>query len=106
MGFYSRAVFPRFYDLVMDKPFWSEHRRQQLATVDGEILEIGIGTGLNLPHYPEHVTRIVTVDPNPGMNRRLQRRAEDDDALQYRKRGRSALGVVPRVTTWGPAAVP
>ena len=76
MGFYSKAIFPRFYDCLMDKPFWAKHRKEQLASVDGEILEIGVGTGLNLPHYPEHVRRIVTVDPNPGMNKRLQRRID------------------------------
>ncbi len=76
MGFYSRAIFPRLYDCVMDKPVWKKYRRQQLSTADGDILEIGVGTGLNLPHYPERIRRIVTVDPNPGMNRKLQRRTE------------------------------
>ena len=74
MGFYSKVIFPRFYDCLMDKPFWAQYRQAQLASAHGHILEIGVGTGLNLPHYPEHVGRIVTVDPNPGMNRRLQRR--------------------------------
>lgn len=60
----------------MDKPFWAKYRQQQLSSVDGEILEIGVGTGLNLPHYPEHVKRITTADPNPGMNKKLQRRIE------------------------------
>ena len=60
----------------MDKPFWLKHRREQLSNVNGKILEIGVGTGLNLPHYPPHVRTIVTVDPNPGMNRRLQRRID------------------------------
>jgi ubiquinone/menaquinone biosynthesis C-methylase UbiE len=76
MGFYSTNVFPRFYDCLIDRPFWEKHRRQQLADVDGEILEIGVGTGLNLPHYPAGVRRIVTADPNPGMNQRLQQRIE------------------------------
>lgn len=74
MGFYSNNIFPRFYDCLMDKPHWAKYRRQQLHSVSGEILEIGVGTGLNLPHYPQHVRRITTVDPNPGMNRMLQRR--------------------------------
>jgi ubiquinone/menaquinone biosynthesis C-methylase UbiE len=76
MGWYSTIVFPCGYDWLMDKPFWIPHRRQQLATASGRILEVGAGTGLNLPHYPEQVTRITTVDPNPGMNRRLQLRSE------------------------------
>jgi ubiquinone/menaquinone biosynthesis C-methylase UbiE len=60
----------------MDKPFWEKYRQEQLASVDGKILEIGVGTGLNLPHYPKHVHKITTADPNPGMNKKLQRRID------------------------------
>src|SRR5436305_12957262 len=49
-------------------------RSQVLADVGGEILEVGFGTGLNLMHYPSHVRRITTVDPNPGMNKLARRR--------------------------------
>lgn len=38
-------------------------RSELLASVHGEILELGIGTGLNLPHYPETVTGLHAVDP-------------------------------------------
>ena len=34
-------------------------------------------TGLNLPHYPQHIRKITTVDPNPGMNKKLQRLIEE-----------------------------
>jgi len=77
MGFYSKHIFPRFYDHLMDKPFWAKYRKEQLASVDGEILEIGVGTGLNLPHYPPHVSKITAADPNPGMSKRLQRRIDE-----------------------------
>jgi ubiquinone/menaquinone biosynthesis C-methylase UbiE len=39
----------------------------------GEVLEIGFGTGLNLPHYPPHIRKITTVDPSVGMNRLAQK---------------------------------
>ena len=77
MGLYSEMIFPRFYDFLMDQPFWAKYRREQLSSVDGEILEIGVGTGLNLPHYPGHVQRITTVEPNRGMNKKLQRRIDE-----------------------------
>ncbi len=46
-----------------------EYRQQLLENVSREILEIGFGTGLNLSHYPKTVTKITTVDPNPGMQK-------------------------------------
>jgi len=41
------------------------------------VLELGFGTGLNLPHYRERVTDLTTVDPNPGMVRYTERRTAD-----------------------------
>src|SRR4051794_16385204 len=58
----------------MNRPLVAQHRRQLLATVGGDVLEVGFGTGLNLPHYPAQVKRITTVDPNTGMHRLAQRR--------------------------------
>ncbi len=74
MGIYSRRIFPHLCDWVMNDPRMAKLRYELLAEVDGEVLEIGFGTGLNLPHYPDHVRRITTVDPNPGMNRLARRR--------------------------------
>ena len=74
MGFYSRVLFPRICDCLLDQPLVAEHRRQLLAAAAGEGLEIGFGTGLNLPHYPQAVRKITTVDPNVGMHKLAQRR--------------------------------
>ena len=74
MGFYSEVIFPRLCDLLMDRPFVAKHRQRLLATAHGDVLEVGFGTGLNLPHYPAQVRKITTVDPNAGMNRLAQQR--------------------------------
>src|SRR5690349_10262832 len=76
MGLYSRHIFPRLCDRVMGDPRIARLRSESLADVGGEVLEIGFGTGLNLPHYPAHVRRIATVDPNPGMGRIARRRID------------------------------
>jgi len=76
MGFYSQTIFPRICDYLLGQPFIGEYRKELLANVDGRILEIGFGTGLNLPHCPENVRRITTVDPNPGMHKLAQRRIQ------------------------------
>jgi ubiquinone/menaquinone biosynthesis C-methylase UbiE len=52
----------------------AKHRQDLLSNAHGEILEIGFGTGLNLPHYPEPVRKITVVDPNPHMHRKALRR--------------------------------
>ena len=68
MGFYSRFVFPRLCDCLMGLPRLAKLRREVLASAGGDILEVGFGTGMNLAYYPEHIHKITTVDPNPGMN--------------------------------------
>ena len=42
-------------------------RKQSLRNVSGRVLEIGFGTGLNLPFYPEDVEEVYAVDVNPEM---------------------------------------
>jgi ubiquinone/menaquinone biosynthesis C-methylase UbiE len=51
-------------------------RAEVLREADGDILEIGFGTGLNLEHYPEHVHRLTAVDPGVGMSRLAHRRID------------------------------
>ena len=76
MGFYSRHILPRLCDWAMSGPRMGRLRSEVLADVGGDVLEIGLGTGLNLAHYPEHVRRLTAVDPSPGMNKRARRRIE------------------------------
>ena len=77
MGFYSRTIFPRICEFVLNTPIITNLRHELLATVHGNVLEIGFGTGLNLPHYPPSIRRLTTVDPNPGMNRLAQKRIKE-----------------------------
>src|SRR6516164_3495471 len=74
MGFYAQVVVPLLCDIGLDRPFVARYRRELLASASGNILEIGFGTGLNLPCYPPHVRKVTTVDPNVGMYRRARRR--------------------------------
>jgi ubiquinone/menaquinone biosynthesis C-methylase UbiE len=92
MGLYSRLIFPRLCDWMMSDTRMSALRTDLLAEVGGEVLEIGFGTGLNLPHYPPHVRRITTADPNPGMWKLARRRiAESGIAVDPRVAGGEGL---------------
>jgi ubiquinone/menaquinone biosynthesis C-methylase UbiE len=76
MGFYSRVIFPWLCDRGMRDPKLTRFRKELLADVHGEVLEIGFGTGLNLEHYPEQVGRLAAVDPGIEIGRLARRRIE------------------------------
>ena len=71
--------WPAFFDLIggpMEKkePI-REGRRKLVAPAAGRVLEVGAGTGFNLPHYPEGVADLTVTDGMDGMLRRATRRA-------------------------------
>ena len=74
MGFYSRTIFPRLCEFLLNNPIVAQHRQKLLANASGEVLEIGFGTGLNLPYYPQHIQKLAIVDPNAGMLRIADKR--------------------------------
>ncbi len=74
MGIYSSIVFPRLCEWSLDRPMVASQRGKLLESAHGDVLEIGIGTGLNLPHYPTEVRKITAIDPNPSMHRKAEAR--------------------------------
>jgi ubiquinone/menaquinone biosynthesis C-methylase UbiE len=50
-------------------------RRENLAGLQGRVIELGAGTGLNFPHYGADVTEVVAAEPEPYMRRRAERAA-------------------------------
>jgi ubiquinone/menaquinone biosynthesis C-methylase UbiE len=73
-----RRLFAALYDRVgkgSEDAGMREERRNLLAAAEGATIEVGAGTGLNLQHYPEAVSRLVLVEPDRHMRVRLERRA-------------------------------
>lgn len=62
-GFYERRVLPKVLDVIMDTKETRRIRTEVCAPLEGEVLEIGFGTGHNLPFLPPAVTRVLAVDP-------------------------------------------
>jgi ubiquinone/menaquinone biosynthesis C-methylase UbiE len=66
------------YDRVMahaEEACLREWRDDLLRDLHGHVLEVGAGTGVNLPHYPRTLEHLVLSEPDPYMRRRLRRRA-------------------------------
>lgn len=59
-------------------------REEVLAGLDGHVVEIGAGTGANLPHYPASVRRLSLCEPEPAMRERLRAKVERlaDDRIE------------------------
>jgi len=79
MAFFRDRVRPALYDVCggrMEKHF-ADHRRKALAHARGTVLEIGGGTGFNLPYYPTEVEKLVVTEPAPGMLERARRRVPE-----------------------------
>jgi SAM-dependent methyltransferase len=51
----------------------ADRRRRLLAGATGRVLEIGAGTGLNLPHYPSRIEELVLVEPAAAMAAKIDR---------------------------------
>lgn len=64
-SWYDRHIFPRVMDIACGLPMVSRQRERVVPLARGEVLEVGIGTGLNLRHYDKaRVTRLVGLDPS------------------------------------------
>lgn len=74
MNLYSQIIFPRLLDWSMSSASQGSFRQSLLSHVKGDILEIGFGTGLNLPYYPSQVEKITVVEPNAGMGALAKKR--------------------------------
>jgi ubiquinone/menaquinone biosynthesis C-methylase UbiE len=63
MGFYTDQIVPRITDVALGSSHLARLRARVAAGLEGEVLEVGFGSGRNVPHYPTAVTRVRAVDP-------------------------------------------
>ena len=75
MGVYAKYVLPRIIDLAMRNEETTRLRAAWVPHARGEVLEIGIGSGLNLPFYSSNVHRVYGVDPSVELQRMARKRA-------------------------------
>lgn len=67
MGIYSKYIFPRLMNRSMAVKTLTPYRAELLQHARGKVLELGFGTGLNLPYYPAHIHELHAVDVNEAM---------------------------------------
>ncbi len=77
MGFYGKHILPACLDMACGVKPITKQREKVVPHAEGVVLEIGIGSGQNLPHYnPDKVTKIIGVDPDDHIWKRSAKRRE------------------------------
>jgi ubiquinone/menaquinone biosynthesis C-methylase UbiE len=75
MGFYKTWIVPRLLDLAMRNRFLDHYRQRTVEMARGLVLEVGVGSGLNLPLYGPAVAHVIALDPLPELLRLAHQRA-------------------------------
>ena len=77
MGLYRRHILPRLIDLSMQNRAVRAERARFVPLASGTVLEVGLGSGLNLPFYSPAVERLYGLDPSLELQTMARRRARD-----------------------------
>jgi ubiquinone/menaquinone biosynthesis C-methylase UbiE len=74
VGLYAKYILPRLIDAAMKSADAESLRAESIPAARGEVLEVGIGSGLNLPFYSRTVSKIYGVDPSLELQQRARAR--------------------------------
>ena len=81
LGLYREYVLPHLVDRVLSGSGWDRWRQRTVDGLAGTVVEIGFGSGLNVPHYPEAVSLVYAVEPAERARRLAAERIADSHAL-------------------------
>ncbi|MAS15216.1 class I SAM-dependent methyltransferase (plasmid) [Nitratireductor rhodophyticola] len=112
MSFYHDHILPHLINLSMRNRYLVPYRERVLSAAEGRVLEIGIGSGLNLPFYGPKVQDVMGLEPSARLLE-MARRAADSSAFEvnFVEGSAEAIPLDNRsvdtvVTTWTLCTVP
>lgn len=112
MSFYDRRILPWLIDLCMRNKEARRYRRLMIPLASGRVLEVGFGSGLNLPFYGAGVRHLFALEPSPELRKMAGRRTQHarftveflDRSAEEIPLERASVDTV--VTTWTLCTVP
>jgi ubiquinone/menaquinone biosynthesis C-methylase UbiE len=112
MSFYQRHILPYLLHLAMRQKPLVPFRRRVIGAAEGRVLEIGIGSGLNLPLYGPNVRSVVGLEPSPELMRMARERGRAaSTSIEFLEASAEAIPLGDRsvdavVTTWTLCTIP
>ncbi len=109
---YADQILPRAINFALRGGEFAGPRARTAAGLDGEVLEIGFGSGLNIPYYPAGLRRVQAVDPaTAGRKLAAQRAAESAVPIEYVGSDAAALPIADAsvdsvLSTWTLCTIP
>ena len=106
MGFYSHHILPRLIDLGMKNKETARLRAAWIPLARGEVLEVGMGSGLNLPYYGSQVRKVFALDPSAELQSMARKRVAGPIEVEFLLQGAEEPLPFPDasmdtvVTTW------
>ena len=94
MGFYDDQILPRIINVMLGSKAMGKLRARALDGLSGTVVEIGFGSGTNVPYYPAAVERVLAVDPSElGRKLAAKRLAASTVPVEFAGLDGSALAV-------------
>lgn len=112
MAFYRERVLPCLIHLSMRQQNLVPYRRRLIAAAEGAVLEIGVGSGINLPLYGDRAKHVVALDPSPRLLEMARRHAaRARPSVELVQGSAEAIPLADRsmdtvVTTWTLCTIP
>ena len=78
VGFYQQSILPHLTNLAMRQKNLAAYRNRVVTAAEGRVLEIGIGSGLNLPFYSSNARQVIGLDPSPKLLAMARRASRSD----------------------------
>jgi SAM-dependent methyltransferase len=85
MGFYEEWILPALIDLSMRNKRLRPYRERVAGAAEGRVLDVGVGSGLNLPFYARQAQEVFGLDPSPRLLERARRNCGADVPVRLLK---------------------